>query len=86
MAAKDNRGTSKTPTIKKVVHKCDFACERVVRDESLAPVVDRDLLLRLVRQELPEEVVADVYRLIHSFNCWRDAHAQILVENHNLPT
>ena len=47
-------------------------------DESLAPQVDQELLAALVRQELPEEDARLVYRLIHSFQSWSEAHTQIV--------
>ena len=50
------------------------------RDECLAPEVDRELLLGLVRRELSEEEAREVYRLIYSFMSWHEAHAEMLVE------
>ena len=47
------------------------------RDESLAPEVDRELLMRLIRSELSEEASRAVYRLIHCFKSWRDLHAEL---------
>ena len=48
------------------------------RDEELAPEVDRELLTRLVRRELPESTMRTVHRLILSFASWNDAHAEII--------
>lgn len=50
------------------------------RDESLAPEVDRDLLLALVRRQLSEDDSRLLYRLIYSFRSWNEAHAQVLIE------
>ena len=50
------------------------------RDESLAPEVDRDLLLQLVRKELPERTTRAVHHLIISFKSWSKAHAEIVAE------
>lgn len=50
------------------------------RDESLAPEVDRDLLLALVRRQLPEADARLVYRLIYSFKSWSEMHTQLLIE------
>jgi hypothetical protein len=52
----------------------------VFRDESLAPQVDLDLLRALVRRELADETTRSVYRLIHSFRSWNDAHTQIMID------
>jgi len=46
--------------------------------EDLAPTVDRDLLLRLVRRELSDEATRSCFRLIQAFTSWRDAHAEVL--------
>jgi len=46
--------------------------------EDLAPAVDRDLLLRLVRRELSDEATRGCFRLIQAFASWRDAHAEVL--------
>lgn len=54
-------------------------------DESLAPEVDRDLLQALVRRELPEADARLVYRLIHSFQSWNEAHTQVLIEEFRRP-
>lgn len=50
------------------------------RDDRLAPEIDRNLLQRLVRNELTVEASRAVFRLIHSFESWRNAHADIVVE------
>lgn len=50
------------------------------RDEQFAPDVDHKLLYALVRKKLSEDSARSVYRLIHSFKSWDDAHAQILIE------
>jgi hypothetical protein len=49
-------------------------------DERLAPPVDRELLRRLVRHELSETAARAVSRMIVTFASWRDAHAEILLE------
>jgi hypothetical protein len=49
-------------------------------DERLAPPVDRELLLKLVRKELPEAAARSVYRLIVMFESWRQVHGEILAE------
>jgi len=45
------------------------------RDERLAPTVDEELLLRLIRRELPEKSAALVYRLVYSFRSWHGPSA-----------
>ena len=50
------------------------------RDESLAPQIDERLLRALVRRQLSEETARAVYRLIHSFKSWMDAHSRVLIE------
>ena len=57
--------------------------EPVFRDESQAPTVDRDLLTQLVRGELSEPVARAVYRLIHSFKSWTEAHTEILISEYH---
>lgn len=52
----------------------------VFEDESLAPEVDRKLLLALARGELPEGQARLVYRLVYSFKSWCDAHTEVLTE------
>lgn len=52
----------------------------VFKDESIAPEVDRDLLLSLARGELPEGQSRLVYRLVYSFKSWCDAHTEVLTE------
>ncbi|MDA7977944.1 MAG: hypothetical protein MPJ50_04135 [Pirellulales bacterium] len=53
------------------------------RDESLAPVVDRNLLWALVRNKLPEAEQRGAYRLIYSFRSWDEAHTEILTEHYH---
>jgi hypothetical protein len=48
-------------------------------DESLAPDVDRGLLVALVQKKLSDESARAVYRLIHSFKSWHTAHQEALV-------
>ncbi len=48
-------------------------------DDRQAPPVDPRLLLRLVRQELAEDQVRAVYRLIFSFRSWSLAHDELLI-------
>ena len=45
-----------------------------------APEVDRELLRRLVRQELPEQAARMTHRLIDAYPEWNEAHAQLLIE------
>lgn len=52
----------------------------VFEDESIAPEVDRELLLSLARGELPEDQERLVYRLVYSFKSWCDAHTEALTE------
>lgn len=52
------------------------------KDESLAPAVDRELLWRLVRDELPEDQERGCYRLIYSFRSWDQAHTEILTQHY----
>jgi hypothetical protein len=49
-------------------------------DERLAPDVDRDVLVSLVRGELPEDEARVIYRLVYSFKSWCDAHTEVLAE------
>ena len=49
-------------------------------DDRYAPEVDRDFLLRLARKELPPELVKAAYRLIHAFDSWKTAFAEIVAE------
>jgi hypothetical protein len=51
------------------------------RDESLAPKVDRSLLLALVRRELPEGTARALYRLIYSFKSWSEAYCNTVVSD-----
>jgi hypothetical protein len=53
--------------------------EPVFRDEAQAPTVDNELLVKLVRGELPERSARAVYRLVHSFKSWTNAHAQVVI-------
>ncbi len=50
------------------------------RNECLAPEVDHELLRRLARKELSRETSRMAFRLIHSFESWRNAHADVVVE------
>jgi hypothetical protein len=50
-------------------------------DDQIAPAVDRDLLVRLVRKQLPDDAARALYRLIHAFQSWNDAYAEVVVEN-----
>lgn len=50
------------------------------QDESLAPELDRELLIRLARRELPEKYARLAYRLIHSFASWRNCYADLVAE------
>lgn len=49
-------------------------------DERLAPKVDRELLVKLVRNELPASVARVAYRLIVMFASWSDVHDEVLAE------
>lgn len=53
------------------------------KDESLAPIVDRELLWKLVRDELPEDQERGAYRLIYSFRSWDEVHTEILTEHYH---
>jgi len=48
-------------------------------DESLAPPVDDELLIALVRRQLSRDEARDVYELIYSFRSWNAAHNRILI-------
>ena len=45
-----------------------------------APEVDREILRKLVRKELPKDSVGAAYMLIHAFDSWKEAFAQIVIE------
>jgi hypothetical protein len=49
-------------------------------DESRAPVVDRDLIRKLMANELSEKRAKEVTRLIVLFRSWSDAHKEIIEE------
>ncbi|HVX12038.1 MAG TPA: hypothetical protein VHC22_12720 [Pirellulales bacterium] len=49
-------------------------------DNRLGPAVDRDLLGKLVRNELPEPAARAAYRLITMFKKWSVAHDEVLAE------
>jgi hypothetical protein len=49
-------------------------------DDRFAPDVDRDFLLRLVRKELSQDLDQAAFRLIHAFDSWKKAYAEILIE------
>lgn len=51
-------------------------------DESLAPEVDRGVLLRLVRRELSEAAARRAYDLIRSFKTWNDAYIEVSIEQY----
>jgi hypothetical protein len=44
------------------------------------PPVDEALLLALVRRELPKDRAREVYRLIHTYREWYEAHTWLLVQ------
>jgi hypothetical protein len=50
------------------------------KPEGAAPPIDRALLRAVVRQQLSELAARFVYRLVHSYKSWNDAHSEILVE------
>ena len=45
-----------------------------------APEVDLELLRKLVRKEIPKDSVGPAYMLIHAFDSWKEAFAQIVIE------
>lgn len=45
-----------------------------------APEVDRALLLKLVRKELPRDAVAALYTLIDTFESWNKAFVELIAE------
>ena len=49
-------------------------------DDRIAPKVDRSLLARLLHKELPNGTVHAVYRLIHAFDSWKQAYAEMVIE------
>ncbi len=49
-------------------------------DDRFAPEVDRSLLERLLRKQLPEGMVHAAYRLIHAFDSWKRAYAEMVIE------
>ena len=49
-------------------------------DESLAPEVDREVLVSLVRRQLSREHARLVYQLVYSFQSWSDAHNEELIK------
>ena len=53
------------------------------RDEQFAPEVDRHILLRLARRELPEDLIPAAHQLIHAFASWNDAYLEILVAEYH---
>lgn len=57
--------------------------EPIYRPADQAPEVERDLLVRLSRGELSERNARIIYRLIHSFESWRDAHAEVVVDEYH---
>lgn len=58
--------------------RSDLNHARAFDDAALAPAVDQNLLLALVRGELSAEQSRAVYQFIHSFRSWNDAHAAVL--------
>jgi len=54
--------------------------EPQLSDDGSPPAVDRELLLKLVRKELPKEKVRAAYLLIHAFDSWKKAFAEIVIE------
>lgn len=53
------------------------------RDESLAPEVDRELLLKFVRRELSDASARTVSHLIVAFESWAKAHETILLDEYH---
>jgi hypothetical protein len=49
-------------------------------DESRAPPVDRDLIRKMMRRELPKKAADEVYRYIMLFRNWSEAHKEIVDE------
>ena len=70
------RGRSEDAKIKKI--KSALEKRPPYRDEKLAPRVDHDLLLALVRKQLPDQTARDVYLLVESFKSWSDAYCELL--------
>lgn len=54
-------------------------------DESLAPEVDRAVLVSPVNRELSTDESRRVYRLVYSFKSWYDAHNEVLLEQSRGP-
>jgi hypothetical protein len=55
------------------------ATRRKWSDESLAPAIDERLLQELVQGKLAEPKARALYRLIHSFKSWDEAHTQAML-------
>jgi hypothetical protein len=49
-------------------------------DDPFAPEVDREFLRQLARKELTPDLVRAAYRLIHAFDSWKKAFAEIVVQ------
>lgn len=49
-------------------------------DESRAPPVNRELIEKLMRNELPRKAADEVYGCIVLFQSWSDAHKQVVDE------
>ena len=50
-------------------------------DDRNAPEVDRQLVLKLVRRELPRDAAGAVYMLIDAFDSWRKAFVELVAED-----
>ena len=50
------------------------------RSSADSPAVDREILLKLVRKELSKDLVKSAYRLIQTFENWKQAFEEIIVE------
>ena len=59
--------------------RTDESDDRQFLDDSLGPEVDEELLDALVRDALPQDKAREVYRLIHTFQSWNDAHSRMLI-------
>jgi hypothetical protein len=72
-----NAGQRPLKAIKDAIRK-----KRTFLDERLVPAVDCELLLALVRDELPDSIARDVFRFVHLFKSWNDAYCNVLVQEH----
>ena len=50
-------------------------------DDKYAPKVDRQLIRRLLDRKLSAPAVDATYRLIHAFDSWKVAYAQMVIES-----